>query len=381
MKGRIEGIHIIVLFFLAGIIFGYICVSYNYAYFNFISAPYLLLISILYLNKNLLFSRYCKSIICLLFFFLGATNYSLFNDTNSNNSFFSSADKYSNLYEEERNIKESIKEEVREKIIRMTPNKEERSILLAITLGDKSILTKEQKESFSNSGAMHILALSGLHIGILFTLLQSLLFCLNFSYSSKRMKSLLLFICILFYGYITGFSASVQRAIIMIIIYYLSKIFNRKYNKVTALSMAAFIIITLSPTLLFTIGFQLSFAAIIGIFFIYPTINSAFTPTLTNFTYIKNNKVGLFIYKYFWNTISLSIACQITTLPLCLYYFGSSSNYFIITNLLAIPLATSILYLFVFSYIFFSFPYIGAFFTKILIYNIKLLNYVVDSFN
>lgn len=387
MKRRIEGIQIIVLFFIVGIIFSYICESYNYLLLNISYLISLLLFLFLSLNKNLIFSRCCKPTICLLFLLCGASNYALFNNKNGDFSLFSSADKLS--------LKSVINEQVSEKIKILAPNREENSVLLAITLGNKSTLSKEQKAAFSSSGAMHILALSGLHISILFTLFKALLFCLNFSYSSKRVKLFLLFVCIIFYGYITGFNSPVQRATIMIIIYYICVLYGRKYNKTTALCISAFIILCLSPSLLFSVGFQLSFAAIIGIFYIFPTINSSFAPILERhipiiyrerFSGVLGNSIyciyngAHFLFKYFCSTVSLSIACQITTLPLCLYYFGSSSNYFIITNLLAIPVATNILYLFVFSFILHPIPLLGEFLAKILVWNIKLLNIIVGTF-
>ena len=454
MKGRIVGIHIIVLLFIVGIIFSHIyacvCDSYNNIFSIITYTISLSLFLNLCLNKTLIFSKCCKSIIYAIFFLCGASNYILLDEANNGNLFYSSADKnlfesysstdeiessrdyrssFKNSKEQQKSrilenskqqkksrtrknsLREQINEQVSKKIARIAPNREENSILLAITLGNKSILSREQKEAFSSSGAMHILALSGLHISILFTLFKALLFCFNFSYSSRRIKLFILFVCIIFYGYITGFNTSVQRAIIMIIIYYICVLYGRKYNKSTALCLAAFIILCLSPSLLFSIGFQLSFAAIIGIFYIFPTVNNSLEPIInkvnniffletTPIMYIGSSKSKIsvttlyllrglfrcalkaihFISKYLCNTISLSIACQITTLPLCLYYFGSSSNYFIITNLLAIPLATNILYLFVFSFILYPIPFIGDFIANILVCNIKLLNIVVDIF-
>ncbi len=206
------------------------------------------------------------------------------------------------------------------------------AILSALTLGYKNLLDQETRRVFSASGAMHILAVSGLHVGILFATLSAILFFLNRIKKGRLFKTIILLIFLWFFAVFTGLSPSVIRASLMFSLVIIGMAFSRKTNIYNTLSASAFIILVVNPMLITEVGFQLSYLAVVSIVFFYPYIYKL--------VYIKNKWVDKV-----WVLISVSIAAQLGTFVLGLYYFNQFPNYFLLTNLYAIPLATIIIYL------------------------------------
>lgn len=275
---------------------------------------------------------------------------------------------------------QKIRENLSQKLKSIAGEGKEYAVLAAITLGSKNELPRELKKAYSNSGAMHILALSGLHIGILYGIISFLLFFLDFSYKTKRFKFIISAIMILFYGYITGFSPSVQRAAIMILVYSIASMGSRRSNKYAMIAIAAFLITLVNPRQLFHIGFQLSFAAVIGIAAIYPVINGSFKilypdhqlKNLSGYKYVKKGVSAV------WSILAISVACQITTFPFTIYYFGTYAPYFLLTNLVAVPLAAVILYLFVPAIALSHIPVMGSIASEALVWTLSLLNTIIE---
>jgi competence protein ComEC len=208
---------------------------------------------------------------------------------------------------------------------------DEFAVLSALTLGYKNELTPELKESFSTSGAMHILAVSGLHVGIIFIILCKLLFPLQRNKYGKIIQSVIIITILFFYAFLTGLSDSVLRATIMFSFISIGKMFTRQVNIYNSISASAFILLIINPYSIMNVGFQLSFAAVISIVFFQPKIYSLLS--------FKNK-----IPDYFWQLISVAIAAQIGTFPITIYYFEQFPAYFIITNIIIIPIATLIVY-------------------------------------
>ncbi len=208
---------------------------------------------------------------------------------------------------------------------------EEFAVLSALTLGYKSELTPELKESFSTSGAMHILAVSGLHVGIIYIILCKLIFFLQRIKYGKYIQSIIVILVLFFYAFLTGLSDSVFRATIMFSFISIGKMFTRQVNIYNSIAASAFILLFINPYSLMNVGFQLSYAAVLSIIFFQPKLYS-----LLNF---QNTFLD-----YFWQLISVSIAAQIGTFPITMFYFGQFPLYFILTNILIIPIATIIIY-------------------------------------
>lgn len=210
--------------------------------------------------------------------------------------------------------------------------------LSALTLGYKEDLEPDIQRSFSAAGATHVLAVSGLHTGILYTII--IMFLTGMGrwrplYEEKwkrRVLSLCVIICLVLYALLTGATPSVIRSVIMLSLVEIGGMFYRKTNSINTLAAAAWIILVLFPADLFSVSFQLSFAAVWGILVLEPYLRNIVPMPKTQ------TKIGYNVKSYLQGLISVSLAAQISTLPIALYYFGQMSNYFLLTNLIVIPL-------------------------------------------
>lgn len=204
-------------------------------------------------------------------------------------------------------------------------------ILSALLLGEREYIRDELKDSFADAGITHIMAVSGLHIGIIYMILFYLLFFLDKVKFGKVIKSLIILLILWFYAFIAGLGPSIVRAVIMFSFISIGQGMKRDVNIFNSLAVAAFVLLCINPYSIRDVGFQLSFLAILGIVLLYPKIYTLFVSP-----YWLADKA--------WMLISVSIAAQLATFPLILFYFRQFPNYFILSNLIAIPLATIILY-------------------------------------
>ncbi len=203
-------------------------------------------------------------------------------------------------------------------------DKKELEILSALTLGYKRDLDPETKRVFSSAGAMHILAVSGLHVGVVWWLI-SLIFGFLKKHKTGRAVFVLGTILILWgYAFVTGLSPSVMRATAMFTIFVLGENLNRKANVYNSLAASAFFLLLINPNNLFDMGFQLSYCAVFGIVFLQPKF--------ARLVKVKNK-----VLSFFWDLLTVSLAAQIATFPLSVFYFGQLPTYFWATNTIAIP--------------------------------------------
>ena len=208
---------------------------------------------------------------------------------------------------------------------------DELAILSALTIGDKEELSEEIQEIYSVSGASHILAISGLHIGLLYAVLWILLSPLRKRKLFKFMSVLLIVGTLWLFAALTGFPASVVRSVIMFSLIALSSLTQERPHTLNTLASAAFVMLLFQPLWLFEIGFQMSFAAVVAIVTLNPFLSSLW-PT-------KNK-----ILSKFRDLLSVSISAQIGVAPIVAFYFHRFSIYFILSNLWAIPMVTLIMY-------------------------------------
>jgi len=202
-------------------------------------------------------------------------------------------------------------------------------VISALLLGNKGSLDKDIKSDFSKAGAMHVLAVSGLHVGIVLALLTTIISRFKKWFSKK--KALLISILLLWiYAAITGFPLSVVRACFMFTLLSLSLLSNRQNNLLNTLFFSAFVLLLINPKWLFDIGFQLSYMAMLGIFL--------FQPVLEDAIYIRNRWL-----KKIWDWSVLSVSAQLFTLPFTLVYFHQFPNYFLISNLGMILFSSTLL--------------------------------------
>ena len=209
----------------------------------------------------------------------------------------------------------------------------------ALLAGERSSLSPAVIDAFRASGASHILALSGLHLGIIYLLFSKLLRIIGNGIYARRIRSCMLILFCGFYTLSTGAGASIVRAFLFILLGEIANICGR-YKSLTQILFAAMILqLIVSPLSILSISFQLSYAAMAGIAFVFPWLKG-FWPDESN-----EQRTGPFGRKligkparWIWNSAAMSISCQLTTGPLAYMYFGSIPKHFLLTNLLAMPL-------------------------------------------
>lgn len=235
----------------------------------------------------------------------------------------------------------------------------------ALLLGYREFLDEDLVKSYSSAGAMHVLAVSGLHVGIIFFLLKFSLSFLNRLKKGKYYFTLIILVCLWFYAMMTGFSPSVLRATTMFSFILIGeKLINRRVSIYNTLAVSAIVLLLFNPFLVFEVGFQLSYLAVIGIVYIQPKIYGLI--------YVSNK-----LLDKAWNITAVSIAAQIATFPLGLYYFHQFPVYFFVSNLVVIPAAVLIFYLGVCLFISAPFGGISLVIGKMLNGIIWVLNYTV----
>ena len=203
-----------------------------------------------------------------------------------------------------------------------------KAVLSALTVGDKSELTGEIKDTFSSVGASHILALSGLHLGIFYLIFSFLLPAWRTHRGYTLLREAVIVGALWLFAFVAGLSPSIVRAAILFTLFSVARCARRDNSSVNALAFAAIAMLLFSPRSLFDVSFQLSFSAVFAILMFFPYIRRM----------LAADSFGK-CYRYIADTVSLSVAAQIGTLPVIWYSFGSFPTYFILTNLVVVPLA------------------------------------------
>lgn len=206
------------------------------------------------------------------------------------------------------------------------------AVASTLILGYRADLSKETLAAYSKTGTIHALSVSGMHVGIIYIALNFLLGFLDRRKATQLFKVVL--ICVLIWGYslLTGFSPSVLRSAIMLTVFILSKQLNRSSNSYNVVAFTAFCLLAYQPFLIWDVGFQLSFLAVIGLIY--------YQPKIKKWLYFKNKWVNKL-----WETTAMGLAAQLATLPLSIYYFHQFPVYFMISNLFILIPITLMMYL------------------------------------
>jgi competence protein ComEC len=242
----------------------------------------------------------------------------------------------------------------------------EYAVASAILLGYSDKIDAKLLQQYSGAGAMHILCVSGLHVGIVYVIFSLLLFFLGRTDKSRFVKSILLILLIWSYAVLTGLSPSVMRASAMFSLVAIGQNLRRDTNIFNTLSTSAFILFLVDPMILFDLGFQLSYSAVLGIVLLQSPMHKLF--------YVKNK-----ILDKLWAITTVSIAAQIGTLPISLYYFHQFPNYFILTNILVIPASGAIIYSGIAVMLFSFIPLLSSSIAFLLTWMIKAMNYSIGG--
>lgn len=207
-------------------------------------------------------------------------------------------------------------------------------VLAALTMGDKRTLNDEVRAAYTDAGAAHALALSGLHVGVIYAMLAFLMRGLVRRRSLRWLCELVTVAMLWLFALMVGMSASVVRAVFMYTLYVLARWISKDSAPLGVLSLAAMVMLMLKPIYLFDVGFQLSFMAMAAILWLEPHMEMLFCrASLPR------------VVSYFIGVICMSLAAQLGTLPLTLYHFGTFPSYFLLTNLVVMPLLSLVLVL------------------------------------
>ena len=240
------------------------------------------------------------------------------------------------------------------------------AIAKALVLGVKDDLDTKIKDAYASAGGMHVLAVSGLHVSILFQIISSLFLFLK---KSKQRTHQLLFalIGILFlwaYAFVTGLSPSVLRAVTMFSCIIIAQSTGRQTNIYNTLAVSAFALLCWNPYMLMEVGFQLSYVAVVGIVYLQPKLAALW-------------RIENLIGKWLWEMTCVSVAAQVATFPIGLFYFHQFPTYFWLSNFIVIPAATLILYLGIALLAFSWFDWVAHYIGQAISTIIELLNMAV----
>lgn len=242
----------------------------------------------------------------------------------------------------------------------------------ALLLGVRSTISDEIVQAYANTGTMHILSVSGLHVGIFYLILDFILNLLPYfksdSMNRKYLKAIIITCIIWFYACMTGLCPSVARSAVMFTFLIFGKLNRKHVNSYNVLAASAIPLLIANPYMVTQVGFQLSYLAILGIVTFQPVIHKLYRPRTKLMTYI-------------WSLVNVSIAAQIGTIPVTIYYFHQFPNYFLLSNIVAIPLSFLVL---VAGVAFFCLSFIHSINDitgSILEFLLKALNYVVVKAN
>lgn len=259
-----------------------------------------------------------------------------------------------------------FRDHLKDKLTAFLPAGVSREISAAMLLGDRASVSGNLEDSFARSGTIHVLAVSGLHLGILYWMLLQVL-------GKWRRHILLKWIFVVvclgilwMFTLITGMAPSTQRAATMFSVLILANNLSRQNHTGNNLATSAMVILWLDPYQLYSVGFQLSFLALGGILYLQPCIAGWWS--------IKNR-----ILKYFWELTTVSLAAQLAVLPLSAYYFHQLPVYFLVSNLLLIPLAFAIVFAGILFFVSTAVPFLSVMIAKPLIYLTRMAGFIVQS--
>ncbi|MFE3868116.1 ComEC/Rec2 family competence protein [Flavobacterium sp. LS2P90] len=245
-------------------------------------------------------------------------------------------------------------------------NKTELNVAIALILGQQQDISPEIIRDYQYAGAVHILSVSGLHIGFILLFVTFILKPLPNTKRGSFIKLLIILASLFIFGVIAGLAPSVVRSVTMFSFVAIGNHLRRGDNIYHTLLVSVLIILLFEPSFLFDVGFQLSYIALFFIIWLQPLLASLWLP---------KNKIA----KYIWDILTVSFAAQIGTLPLSIYYFHQFPGLFFVTNLVIIPLLSIIMVLGVLVMVLAAFGYVPSFLAKPLEWSIYYLNKIINS--
>jgi competence protein ComEC len=208
---------------------------------------------------------------------------------------------------------------------------QETSLVMALLFGQQQDLDRTLVSDYQNAGAVHILSVSGLHVGFILLLVQFILGGLpNHRWQFRVFKAVVVIGCLLLFGALAGWAPSVLRAVLMCVLVTIAQQLNRPSLVMHALFVSLFLLLLFQPIYIWDVGFQLSYLALFAILWIQPSLKKFWSP--------QHKWV-----QYVWDIVTVSLAAQLGTVPLSLYYFHQFPLLFLLTNLIVLPLLTVVM--------------------------------------
>ena len=245
-------------------------------------------------------------------------------------------------------------------------NKTELHVAIALILGQQQDISPEIIKDYQFAGAVHILSVSGLHIGFILLFVTFLLKPFPNTKRGSFIKLLIILFSLFSFGLIAGLAPSVLRSVTMFSFVAIGMFLRRSTNIFHTLLVSMLLILLVQPSFLFDVGFQLSYLALFFILWLQPLLAQLWSP--------KNS-----VAKYFWDILTVSFAAQIGTLPLSIYYFHQFPGLFFVTNLVIIPFLSVIMALGVLVMLLAAFDYVPVFLAKSLEWSIYFLNKIINT--
>ncbi|MGL2962273.1 ComEC/Rec2 family competence protein [Flavobacterium sp. RSB2_4_14] len=241
---------------------------------------------------------------------------------------------------------------------------EELNILIALLLGQQQDISPEILKDYQYAGAVHILSVSGLHVGFILMFITFLLKPLSNSKRNSLLKLIIIVVSLWTYGILAGLSPSVVRSVTMFSFVAVGTHLRRTVNIFHTLLVSMLLILLWKPSFLFDIGFQLSYLALFFILWLQPMLSEIWEP--------KNK-----ITHYFWEIITVSFSAQIGAMPLSIYYFHQFPGLFFVTNLIVLPLLGIIMVIGLIAIVIASFGKVPLIVAQPLEYLIEIMNFII----
>ena len=254
-----------------------------------------------------------------------------------------------------------FREKINKSLVKYGFKENELAVVNALLLGQRQLISEDLINSYADAGAIHILAVSGLHVGIILIILTFFFKPFHKFKNGKLISSILIVILLWLFAIIAGLSPSVVRAVTMFTALSIGMHLNKPTNTYNTLVISMFFLLLINPNFLFEVGFQLSYLAVFSIIWIQPKIYNLIIPKF-------------WIVRKAWQLLTVSFAAQLGVLPLSIFYFHQFPGLFFISNLVIIPFLGFILTYGVFLIALALFNALPQFLADIFIYIIKLMN-------
>jgi len=227
-------------------------------------------------------------------------------------------------------ISEKFRDKIQKSLLKFNFKKDELAVISALLLGQRQDISKELLTEYASAGAIHILAVSGLHVGVILLILSFLFKPLERVKNGSYLKAFCIVLLLWMFAFIAGLSASVVRAVTMFTFLAVGQSFQRKKVVAFSLISSMLFLLVVKPMFLFNVGFQLSYLAVFAIIWVQPKLVAIYKPK-----FILDKKI--------WQLFTVSIAAQVGILPLSIYYFQQFPGLFVLSNLVIIPFLGAIL--------------------------------------